>query len=161
MGSPIDASEMEFFHTDVWTGDAEQIRIKLVDFGANGSYDGGDDVEHEITIENPQKNSWISIKRPLSDFTGLTTRANIAQLIYAGQPEGSATIFIDNVYFSKETTAATAPASAAPIPTEDASHVISLFSGAYTDVAVDTWRTGWSEATLEEISINGNAVKIY
>lgn len=58
-------------------------------------------MEHEITITNPEKNTWISVKRPLSDFTGLSTRANIAQLIYSGQPAGSATIYIDNVYFSK------------------------------------------------------------
>src|SRR5690606_655647 len=101
----IDASDMDYFHTDVWTSDATEIRIKLVDFGADGGFQGGDDVEYEITISNPQKNTWISIKRPLSDFTGLTTRANIAQLIYAAQPAGNATIFIDNVYFSKETAA--------------------------------------------------------
>ncbi len=157
----IDASDMEYFHTDVWTADATEIRIKLVDFGADGAFQGGDDVEHEIVISNPEKNTWITIKRPLSDFTGLTTRANIAQLIYAGQPAGSATIFIDNVYFSKETAAATEPVSAAPTPTADAANVISMFSDAYTDVAVDTWRTDWSVATLEEINIAGNAVKKY
>ncbi|UJH90600.1 hypothetical protein LZ575_17720 [Antarcticibacterium sp. 1MA-6-2] len=101
VANQIDASEMEFFHTDVWTADATEIRIKLVDFGADGGFQGGDDVEHEITISNPEKNTWISIKRPLSDFSGLTTRANIAQLIYSAQPSGSATIFIDNVFFSK------------------------------------------------------------
>lgn len=161
VNAQIDASDMEYFHTDVWTADATEIRIKLVDFGADGGFQGGDDVEHEITISNPQKNTWISIKRPLSDFTGLTTRANIAQLIYAVQPAGNATIFIDNVYFSKETAAATAPATAAPTPTVEASNVISLFSNAYTNVTVDTWRTDWSAATLDEISINGNAVKKY
>ena len=157
----IDASDMEYFHTDVWTADATEIRIKLVDFGADGGFQGGDDVEHEIVISNPQKNTWISIKRPLSDFTGLTTRANIAQLIYSGNPSGSITIYVDNVYFSKETAAATAPTSAASTPTADAANVISLFSNAYTNVAVDTWRTEWSEATLEDISINENAVKKY
>ncbi len=161
VGNQIDASEMEFFHTDVWTADATEIRIKLVDFGADGAFDGGDDVEHEITIANPQQNSWVSLDIPLSDFPGLTTKANIAQLIFAGQPAGSATIFIDNVYFYKDTAAATEPQSAAPTPTPVATDVISLFSDAYTDVPVDTWRTDWSAATLEDISIVGNAVKKY
>src|SRR5690606_31252178 len=152
----IDASDMEYFHTDVWTADATEIRIKLVDFGADGGFQGGDDVEHEITISNPQKNTWISIKRPLSNLTGLTTRAHIAQLTYAAQPAGNGTIFIDNAYVSKQTAGATAPASPAPPPTADAANVISLCSNAYTNVSVDTWRTGWSEATLEHISINGN-----
>ena len=159
--NPIDASEMEFFHTDVWTGDAEQIRIKLVDFGANGTFDGGDDVEHEITIANPERNSWTSVDIPLSDFTGLTSKANIGQLIFAAQPVGSATIFIDNVYFYKQASAKTAPSSAAPTPTLAADDVISMFSDAYTDVQVDTWKTEWSAATLEEITIDGNAVKKY
>jgi hypothetical protein len=46
--------------------------VKLVDFGANGSF-GGDDVEHEITISNPEKEKWVSLDLPLSSFTGLTT----------------------------------------------------------------------------------------
>src|SRR5690606_30216349 len=53
------------------------------------------------------------------------------------------------------------PVAAAPSPTMPSANVISLFSDAYTNVPVDTWRTGWSDATLEEVSINGNAVKKY
>lgn len=161
VGEQIDATEMDYFHVDVWTADASEIRIKMVDFGANAAYDGGDDVEHELTIASPQKNSWISLDIPLTDFAGLTTKANIAQLIFAAQPAGSATIFIDNVYFYKESAAATAPTSAAPTPDLSAADVISLFSDAYTAVPVDTWRTDWSAATLEDLSISGNAVKKY
>lgn len=161
VGEQIDATEMDYFHVDVWTADASEIRIKMVDFGANAAYDGGDDVEHELTIASPQKNSWISLDIPMTDFAGLTTKANIAQLIFAAQPAGSATIFIDNVYFYKESAAATAPSSAAPTPDLPAADVISLFSDAYTAVPVDTWRTDWSAATLEDLSISGNAVKKY
>ena len=99
VASQINASSMTYFHTDVWTGDATQIRIKLVDFGANGAFDGGDDTEHEITIDNPEQNTWISLDIPLSDFTNLTNRANISQLIYSGEPTGTMTLLIDNVYF--------------------------------------------------------------
>lgn len=104
VSNQIDATAMTHFHTDVWTADATQIRIKLVDFGANGAYDGpgnGDDTEHEYTIENPQQHTWLSLDIPLSEFTGLTARANIAQLIYSGMPAGSMTLFVDNVYFHK------------------------------------------------------------
>ncbi|SHI70715.1 hypothetical protein [Pseudozobellia thermophila] len=101
VGNPIDASGMTHFHTDVWTADATEVRIKLVDFGADGAYDGGDDVEHEITISNPEQGTWVSLDLPLSDFTGLSTQAHIAQIIYAAQPAGSATVYIDNVYFHK------------------------------------------------------------
>jgi hypothetical protein len=37
--------------------------------------------KHEITIANPAKEKWVSLDIPLSDFTGLTTRSHIAQLI--------------------------------------------------------------------------------
>lgn len=101
VATQIDATDMEFFHTDIWTGDATEVRIKLVDFGADAAFDGGDDVEHEITIPNPEPSTWISLDIPLSDFTGLTTKANIAQLIYSGLPSGATTIYVDNIYFHK------------------------------------------------------------
>lgn len=97
----IDATSMTHFHTDIWTADATELKIKLVDFGADGSFDGGDDVEHEITIETPTQGQWVSLDIPLSDFVGLTTKANIAQLIYVGAPSQANTIFMDNIYFHK------------------------------------------------------------
>ena len=97
--TPIDASGMTHFHTDIWTANATEFKIKLVDFGADGAFNGGDDVEHEIVIANPTQSAWVSLDIPLSQFTGLTTKSNIAQLIYSAAPSGSATVFVDNVYF--------------------------------------------------------------
>jgi len=51
--------------------------------------------------------------------------------------------------------------TAAPTPTRLAENVISMFSDAYTDVTVDTWRTDWSSADLADIEIEGNATKKY
>lgn len=99
--SPIDASGMTHFHVDVWSSDFTEFRIKLVDFGPNGAYAGGDDKEHELKFTAPAKGTWVSLDIPLSDFAGLTTRAHIAQLIYSGNPSGTHTIYIDNVYFHK------------------------------------------------------------
>jgi hypothetical protein len=97
--SPIDATTMTHFHVDVWSSDFTEFRIKLVDFGPDGSYAGGDDKEHELVISAPAKGTWVSLDIPLSDFAGLTTRAHIAQLIYSGTPTGTHTVYIDNVYF--------------------------------------------------------------
>ncbi|MFN5884823.1 MAG: T9SS type A sorting domain-containing protein, partial [Bacteroidota bacterium] len=61
---------------------------------------GGDDKEHELSI-TPTLNGWNHISVPISAFTGLTTKANIAQLIFASVPSGSSIVYIDNVLFSK------------------------------------------------------------
>ncbi|UBZ15274.1 hypothetical protein LDL77_06060 [Flagellimonas marinaquae] len=155
--STIDASGMTHFRTDIWTGDATEFKIKLVDFGADGVFEGGDDVEHELTFEAPAQQEWVTLDIPLSDFTGLTTKEHIAQLIFVGAPTGANTVFVDNVLFYNEAE----PMVAAPAPTSDESNVISLFSNVYTNVAVDTWRTDWSAATLEDVLVDGDDVKKY
>jgi hypothetical protein len=58
-------------------------------------------------------------------------------------------------------TAVTVPPAPAPAPTAPSADVIALFSDAYTAVTVDTWRTSWSEATLEETTVGTDNVKKY
>lgn len=55
----------------------------------------------------------------------------------------------------------TAPAAAPPRPTLPAGGVISLWSAAYTNRAVDTWRTDWSVATLSDVTVGADTVKRY
>lgn len=96
----INASTMDHFNIDVWTPNATTFKIKLVDFGANGTYQGGDDVEHELSF-TPTKETWNTLSIKMSDFTGLTTTSHIAQVIFVGVPTGTSVVYIDNVYFSK------------------------------------------------------------
>ncbi len=156
----INASTMEHLNLSVWTADATKFRVKLVDFGADNAFGGGDDKEHELVFEAPAQNNWINYHLALADFTNLTTKSNISQIIFSATPAGSATVFIDNVFFSKEAVTPT-PTVAAADPTDLQANVISLFSNVYTDVTVDTWRTSWSSADLEEIQVAGNDVKKY
>jgi hypothetical protein len=97
----IDASDMDFFHIDVWTPNMTTFRVKLVDFGADGQFGGGDDSEHEIIFENLPLNEWNSLQISFDGFVGLTNRENLAQLILSGLPVGAGTLFVDNVYYSK------------------------------------------------------------
>ncbi|MTB50009.1 Ig-like domain-containing protein [Lewinella sp. W8] len=163
VNSPVDASNMTHLHMDVWSGDFTFFAVKLVDFGADGAFGGGDDVEHQIDIPMPAQEQWISYDFLLDDFVNLTTRSNIAQYILVGQPSGASTVFVDNLYFYNDDGGGnpTEPTMAAPTPTEDEADVISLFSDAYTDVSVDTWRTDWSAATFEDVMVAGNATKKY
>ncbi len=162
VANQLDVSEMEFFHIDVWSPNFTLLGIKLVDFGADGAFGGGDDVEHQVNINSPAQATWVSLDIPLSDFAGLTTTAHIAQYILVGQPTGTSTVYVDNLFFHKEGgVTPTEPTVAAPTPTQNAANVISLFSDAYTNVPVDTWRTDWSSAVFEDITIAGNATKKY
>ncbi len=163
VSNTVDASDMSHFHIDVWSPDFTVFSIKLVDFGADGAFGGGDDVEHQLNYDMPMQADWVSLDIPLGDFTGLTSRGSLAQYILVGQPAGATTVFVDNVYFYKEDDGGspTTPAQAAPTPTLAESDVISLFSDAYTDASVDTWRTDWSAADFEDVMVDGNATKKY
>lgn len=99
ISNQIDITGMTHFHIDVWSNDFTFFAVKLVDFGADGAFGGGDDVEHQVEFSGPVQGNWIQYDIPLSDFAGLTTQSNIAQLILVGQPIGGNIIFVDNVYF--------------------------------------------------------------
>ncbi len=159
--SPVNASAMTDFHVDLWTSDPSAFRIKLVDFGANGAFGGGDDTEHELTLNTGTTppiaaGTWNSLDIPMAAFAGLAARSNLAQLIISG---ASPTVYLANVYFFKTTP--NAPTEPAPTPTHGADHVISLFSDAYDDRTVDTWSAVWDQADVEDVQIQGDAVKKY
>lgn len=103
----VDATLMTHFRMDIWTPDPTALpavfKIKLVDFGANGIFGGGDDVEHELTLNANSTpplatGAWVSFDIPLSNFTGLTTKGHLAQLIISGDPN---TVYVDNILFHK------------------------------------------------------------
>ena len=113
-GTMVDASTMNYFNVDILTDNITSLKIKLVDFGANGVYNGVgkvDDVESELTF-TPGLTGWNSYHIPLTDFTKLTTKANIAQYIITAAPNGSSSFYLDNMYFSTETLSSVLPVSA-------------------------------------------------
>jgi len=163
----VDATAMTRFHMDIWTPDPTAapavFKVKLVDFGADGAFDGGDDVEHELTFDATTTpalatGSWVAIDVPLSDFTGLTTTGHLAQLILTGDPN---TVYVDNVYFYTTGGGGGAPTVAAPTPTVPAGDVISLFSNAYSNATVDTWSAVWDNADVADVQIVGDDTKLY
>lgn len=163
----IDATDMTHFHLNIWTPDntnpPNSFKVLLVDFGANNAFGGGDDSSHEITITSPTlvTEGWVTIDVPLSSFTGLQNRANLAQLVLSGDLPN---IYLTNVYFYDDESGSggeTMPTVAAPNPSTNAANVISLFSDAYEDVAVDTWRTDWSAAEFADVQVAGNPTKLY
>ena len=165
INNPIDASEMDYLHLDVWSPNATEFKVKLVDLG-------GDAVEGELAFDINQ-GEWVSLEIPLEDFADatmvtdennlLTVRNSIQQFIISGTPTGTLDVYVDNIYFgvTSDDPVEDMPATAAPTPTENEEDVISLFSNAYSNVTIDTWLTTWSSAQLEDLQIEGNDTKRY
>ena len=106
--STLNVANMDTFHIDVWRSNAAaDFKIKLVDFGADGAYAGGDDKEHEIIFNAANNNAvaaneWVSLDIPLSQFSGMSTKEHFAQLVIGSTIDGKASgesLWIDNVYF--------------------------------------------------------------
>lgn len=104
VANQLDITGMTHLHVEFYTENATAFKVKLVDFGANAKWEAADagdfdNTEHEIVFENPAQNEWVSLDIPLSDFTNLTGREHIAQLIFSAAPAGEADVYVTNIYF--------------------------------------------------------------
>jgi hypothetical protein len=103
----IDATAMNYFHMDVWTPDSKTFAVKLVDFGANKVYGGGDDSEAQVTFNATSMpvlsdGGWVSLDIPMSAFLMVNAawnRQHLSQMVLSA--DGTGTLYIDNVYFHK------------------------------------------------------------
>lgn len=101
--SLIDATDMTHLRLDVWAPEGTVFRVKLVDFGEDGVYGGGDDQESELTFRGTSDppfaaGQWCVLEIPLSRFT-LGSRAHLAQLIISSSD--ARIVFLDNVLFRR------------------------------------------------------------
>jgi len=106
--APVDATAMTHFHVDLWLPVLTALRLKLVDFGADGAYGGGDDREHELSFDDTTApalaaGTWVGLDVPLEAFAGLTTRAHLSQLIVSSS--SASTVYVDNVYLHRSSNA--------------------------------------------------------
>jgi hypothetical protein len=98
----IDATNFPSFHIDAYVPDGTVFRVKLVDFGPDGEFGGGDDSESEISLfpstDPPlELGRWMRIDVPLDRFLGLDGRANLAQMLISGPR----TFYVDNILFHR------------------------------------------------------------
>jgi hypothetical protein len=100
----VDVTGMTHFRLDMWTASSTALpatfKIKLVDFGDDGVSGGGDDTQHELTYTAPAiaSEQWVTLDIPLFNFTSMTSREHVAQLILSGD---LGSFYIDNVLFHK------------------------------------------------------------
>ncbi|WP_203058971.1 Ig-like domain-containing protein [Robertkochia sediminum] len=103
----IDASAMTHFHVDIQVQEAidagDFLEIELGDFGPDNAFGGGDDSSARVRYDSGDlvSNQWISLDIPLSEFSTLTSRSNLAQIFFISDATIS-TILVDNMYFYAE-----------------------------------------------------------
>ncbi len=103
---PVDASEMNFLHLDIWTNSSPSANfdIKIRDRGSNGVlntdiFTGGpleDDREITFTVTpgSIPNSTWLGIDIPLTGDIA-TQKNNIAQIVFVGDMN----FLLDNLYF--------------------------------------------------------------
>jgi hypothetical protein len=102
LSHPIDASTYTHFHVDVWTPNATQFGVKLVNDVGGGAQAESTVSFNLTTTPAITTGTWIGLDIPLTQFTGMGFN-RLGQVLWidnVGGPEG-ATFFIDNVYFWK------------------------------------------------------------
>ena len=119
----LNLSGMTHLRLDYWTANMNPFKVKLVDFGANGQYAGGDDSESELSFQ-PISQTWNTLEIPLTQFSNLNSLSHFSQLILSGAPVGTGVVFIDNVLFFDESQTGVAvnnvhPFTISPNPCED------------------------------------------
>lgn len=112
----IDASLMTHIHMDIYLEETLQpgdfIRIILQDLGSNNVFGGGDDRAGSITLTSTSptplvNGNWISVDVPLANFTGLSSKSNLAQIVFVTDGTNPSAIgsikniFVDNIYFRR------------------------------------------------------------
>ncbi|MGG9972048.1 hypothetical protein ACQ33O_09675 [Ferruginibacter sp. SUN002] len=139
-GSNQNLSAYGSLHIDYYATNSTSLKLSLISPGKETPY----------TLNVPTSGSWTSADIPLSAFASIVDLTNVIQI----KIEGNGDVFIDNIYFWKFPAT---PPTAAPTPTRDAAKVISIFSGAYTNVAGTDFNPNWGQATaVSQLSIAGN-----
>jgi hypothetical protein len=95
----VNASAMTHLHLDIYipntmTGNAP-FKIEIVDFGTGGTG------AFTTNISVAQSKQWISLDIPLSNFSGLSNRLSLAQIIFVDDSGNVKSFYADNIYFYK------------------------------------------------------------
>src|SRR5690606_18701925 len=161
LAGKIDFSEKRTIKIKVYSPAAgEQVNLKLEDAE-------DESINTEVLAETTVANEWEELSFSFSSANSNKFDKMVLFFNFNGNKDAASVHYFDDIILVEGGNAgepggpSVVPTVAAPAPTLDASLVISLFSDAYEDVAVDTWRTEWSDAVFLDTLIAGDAVKKY
>ncbi len=157
LAAPQDLTGMNFLHIDMWTADATVVQVTPIN-------NSGSPAEKLVSLTPVTPGQWVSYDIPLTSFTSSGMALNgVFQMKFDGQAGNTpSTIYLDNIYFYKGSGGGggggTGPTAAAPTPpARDAANVVSIYSDAYTNIAINNFDAGWcGGAATTQVLINGN-----
>lgn len=97
--------------------------------------------------------------------SAITTQAGAMKVVtQASALPGSAMVMVTSQDNSVNKTytvnfVLTGPNVAAPTPSVPSANVISLFSNAYSNIAVDAWSAPWDDSSVADVQVQGNDIK--
>ncbi|MBE0423033.1 MAG: DUF5011 domain-containing protein [Lutibacter sp.] len=98
-------------------------------------------------------------------FTLATSESYSNIIVFIDGPGNTAgTFYIDDIeqVAGGDNGSGTAPTAAAPVPTQDAANVISVYSDTYDDIAGTNFNPNWGQATVQsEVTVSGNKTLLY
>ncbi len=166
----VDASSMTHLHLNIYLpnplNDNAQFQVELVDFGA----DVAGAMTTTISVNEAQQ--WLTLELPLSGFSGLTSRSNLAQIIFVDVNGNIPSFYADNIYFFDDggdpppppPPPDYIPTEPAPTPTHAPGNVISIYSDHYSNVPVDYFNgfwEPWQTTGSAEFDIDGDNILYY
>ncbi len=123
-------------------------------------------ISYEVETETTVANEWETLT---FDYSGVDTSQTYNKVILifdngtAGDGSDNFTFYVDDIELvSGSGTDTTAPATAAPTPTQDAANVISIYSDTYTAISGVDYNPAWNQSTVQsEVAIDGNNTMLY
>lgn len=120
-----------------------------------------------IVVTPKLQEGWNRVKVKLANFKFLTTPPDltaVSQISFINNGGYARTIFVDNIYvFGSESDSPIdpqLPTQMAPVPTQNASDVKSIFSDAYTGITTITSFSGTGLGKILPLSAQSNIIKI-
>ncbi len=159
------AAGMTNFSFDIWFPNEldanSEFLMKIVDIPGSSS-------EGSIRIDASSspaisQGSWLEFDIPLTELAanGLAGTSNIQQIVIDLLNSGE--VYIDNIYFYKTSSGGGGPIppnTPAPVPTQAAADVISIYSDAYTDQPIEGFNF-YGAAAFEQVDISGDGALKY
>ncbi|MFM2151870.1 MAG: hypothetical protein RL199_305, partial [Pseudomonadota bacterium] len=97
-GDPVDGRKVDTLHLDVWAPNGiENLKVGLLDLTTGTA---GSTPFRGAELKNVKAGSWVALDIPIGEFRFVNAPEKLSKLgLSTGDAGGSATLFVDNVYF--------------------------------------------------------------